>query len=1002
MAARKNGTGDSSAEPRRLVIVESPTKARKIAPYLGSNYVVEASVGHIRDLPRGAADVPAKYKGEPWARLGVDVDHDFEALYVVSPEKKGKVAELKSLLKDADELYLATDPDREGEAIAWHLLETLNPKVPVRRMVFHEITKPAILAAAADTRDLDQDLVDAQETRRILDRLYGYEVSPVLWKKVMPKLSAGRVQSVATRIIVQRERERMAFRSAEYWDISATLDAGAEASPRSFGARLVNVDGNRVAAGRDFGADGKLKTESVTVLDEPRARRLAEALEGVDLTVASAEDKPYTRKPYPPFMTSTLQQEAGRKLRFSSERTMRVAQRLYENGYITYMRTDSTSLSASAVSAARAQATELYGPEYVHPTPRQYTRKVKNAQEAHEAIRPAGDVFQTPGQLHSALQTDEFRLYELIWQRTVASQMADLRGTTLTLRITGTAGTGEECTFSASGRTITFAGFLKAYVESVDDEAGGQTDDAESRLPALKAGQAVTATKLDPDGHTTNPPARFTEASLIKTLEELGIGRPSTYSSIIKTILDRGYVYKRGSALVPSWVAFSVIALLEAHFGRLVDFDFTAGMEDDLDAIAGGRERRGDWLQNFYFGGETGAEGSVARSGGLKKMVGQNLEEIDARTINSIRLFDDSEGREIHVRVGRYGPYLERMVKNDDDPDGDPISQRANLPDDLPPDELTLDFAEKLFATPQEGRKLGVDPLTGHDIVAKEGRFGPYVTEILPEPEPEPTPPQPDIVPIPTGNDGDGGGGVKTAVKKAAAKKAPAKKAAAKKATGPKPRTGSLLKSMDLATITLEDALKLLSLPRIVGVDPESKEEITAQNGRYGPYLKKGTDSRSLADEDQMFTVSLEEALKIYAEPKRRGRQGEAKPPLRELGVDPISEKPMVIKDGRFGPYVTDGETNASLRKDDEVESITDDRASELLADRRARGPVKKKAPAKKAAAKKAPAKKTAAKKAPAKKAAAKKTATKTTATKTTAAKKAPVKKAPAKKTESE
>ncbi|OZF48109.1 type I DNA topoisomerase [Rhodococcus sp. 14-1411-2a] len=1002
MAARNNGTGDSSAEPRRLVIVESPTKAKKIAPYLGSNYVVEASVGHIRDLPRGAADVPAKYKGEPWARLGVDVDHDFEALYVVSPEKKGKVAELKSLLKDADELYLATDPDREGEAIAWHLLETLNPKIPVRRMVFHEITKPAILAAAADTRDLDQDLVDAQETRRILDRLYGYEVSPVLWKKVMPKLSAGRVQSVATRIVVQRERERMAFRSAEYWDISATLDAGADATPRSFGARLVNVDGNRVAAGRDFGADGKLKSDAVTVLDEPRARRLAEALEGVDLTVASAEDKPYTRKPYPPFMTSTLQQEAARKLRFSSERTMRVAQRLYENGYITYMRTDSTTLSASAISAARTQATELYGPEYVHPSPRQYTRKVKNAQEAHEAIRPSGDVFQTPGQLHSALQTDEFRLYELIWQRTVASQMADVRGTTLTLRITGTAGTGEECTFSASGRTITFAGFLKAYVESVDDQAGGQSDDAESRLPALVQGQAVTATQLDPDGHTTNPPARFTEASLIKTLEELGIGRPSTYSSIIKTILDRGYVYKRGSALVPSWVAFSVVALLEAHFGRLVDFDFTAGMEDDLDAIAGGRERRGNWLQSFYFGGDTGAEGSVARSGGLKKMVGQNLEEIDARTINSIRLFDDSEGREIHVRVGRYGPYLERMVVSDDDPDGDPISQRANLPDDLPPDELTIDFAEKLFATPQEGRKLGVDPLTGHDIVAKEGRFGPYVTEILPEPEPEPTPPEPDIVPVPSGNDGDGGGGVKTAVKKAAAKKAPAKKAAAKKATGPKPRTGSLLKSMDLATITLEDALKLLSLPRVVGVDPESKEEILAQNGRYGPYLKKGTDSRSLADEDQMFTVTLEEALKIYAEPKRRGRQGEAKPPLRELGVDPISEKPMVIKDGRFGPYVTDGETNASLRKDDEVESITDDRASELLADRRARGPVKKKAPAKKAAAKKAPAKKAAAKKAPAKKAAAKKTATKATASKTTAAKKAPAKKAPAKKTDTE
>ncbi|QXW01040.1 MULTISPECIES: type I DNA topoisomerase [Rhodococcus] len=969
MAKADNGSGQgASGNPRRLVIVESPTKARKIAPYLGKDYVVEASVGHIRDLPRGAADVPAKYKGEPWARLGVNVDHDFEPLYVVSPEKKGKVAELKSLLKDADELFLATDPDREGEAIAWHLLETLKPKIPVRRMVFHEITEPAIRAAAEDTRELDIDLVDAQETRRILDRLYGYEVSPVLWKKVMPRLSAGRVQSVATRVIVQRERERMAFKSASYWDISATLDAGADASPRSFGARLVSVDGSRVASGRDFGPDGKLKGSAVTVLDEAYARRLAEALHGVDLTVSSAEDKPYTRKPYPPFMTSTLQQEAGRKLRFTSERAMRIAQRLYENGYITYMRTDSTTLSESAIAAARAQATELYGPEYVHPTPRQYTRKVKNAQEAHEAIRPAGDVFQTPGQLHSKLDADEFKLYELIWQRTVASQMADARGNTLTLRISGTAGTGEDCTFSASGRTIVFAGFLKAYVESVDEEAGGQSDDAESRLPILVKGQEVTATKLDPDGHSTNPPARYTEASLIKTLEELGIGRPSTYSSIIKTILDRGYVYKRGSALVPAWVAFAVVGLLEAHFGRLVDFDFTAGMEDDLDAIAGGREQRGNWLSSFYFGGEHGAEGSVAREGGLKKMVGVNLEEIDAREVNSIRLFDDAEGREVHVRVGRFGPYLERMVQNPDDPEGDLISQRANLPDDLPPDELTPEYAEKLFATPQEGRKLGVDPLTGNEIVAKEGRFGPYVTEILPEP---PAEPEPDIVPVPESEEVSAGT-TKTAVKKAAAKKAPAKKAA-KKVAGPKPRTGSLLKSMDLATVTLEDALRLLSLPRVVGVDPESKEEITAQNGRYGPYLKKGTDSRSLADEEQMFTVTLDDALKIYAEPKRRGRQASATPPLRELGVDPVSEKPMVIKDGRFGPYVTDGETNASLRKDDAVESISDARASELLADRRARGPVKKKAAAKKAPAKKAAAKKTAAKKAPAKKAAAKK-----------------------------
>ncbi|HEY5857868.1 MAG TPA: type I DNA topoisomerase [Aldersonia sp.] len=963
MAARDtSATGEQSGAdrtPHRLVIVESPTKARKIAPYLGRNYTVEASVGHIRDLPRGAADVPAAYKDKPWSRLGVDVDHDFEPLYVVSPDKKAKVTELKSLLKDADELYLATDPDREGEAIAWHLLQTLKPRVPVRRMVFHEITEPAIRAAAENTRDLDDDLVDAQETRRILDRLYGYEVSPVLWKKVMPKLSAGRVQSVATRIVVRRERERMAFRSAEYWDISATLDAGELATPRTFGARLVSVDGSRVATGRDFGPDGRLKSDAVTVLDEQYARRLAEALDGVGLAVTSAESKPYTRKPYAPFMTSTLQQEAGRKLRFTSERTMRLAQRLYENGYITYMRTDSTTLSESAINAARAQATELYGAEYVHPTPRQYTRKVKNAQEAHEAIRPAGDVFATPGELAGRLDTDEFRLYELIWQRTVASQMADVRGTTLTLRIAGIAGTGEECVFSASGRTITFAGFLKAYVESVDEEAGGQSDDAESRLPALEEGQPVTATRLDPDGHSTNPPARYTEASLIKVLEEMGIGRPSTYASIIKTILDRGYVYKRGSALVPSWVAFAVIGLLEAHFGRLVDFDFTAAMEDDLDAIAGGREQRGNWLSSFYFGGDHGVEGSVARSGGLKKMVGDNLEDIDAREVNSIKLFPDSEGRDVVVRVGRFGPYLERMVQNsaDDAAPDDLVSQRANLPDDLPPDELTPEYAEKLFSTPQEGRKLGVDPATGNEIVAKEGRFGPYVTEILPEPQ---------AVPVTSNRNGDGG--------VATATKATAKKAA-KKTAGPKPRTGSLFKSMDLSTITLDDALKLLSLPRLVGADPESGDEITAQNGRYGPYLKKGTDSRSLANEDQLFTVTLDEALKIYAEPKRRGRQAAAAPPLRELGADSVSGNPMVIKDGRFGPYVTDGETNASLRKGDEVGSITDERASELLADRRARGPVKKKA-TKKAPAKKA-ATKTAAKKATAKKAAPRKAAKK-------------------------
>lgn len=929
----KDSAGGGNGSRRRLVIVESPTKARKLAGYLGSSYIVESSRGHIRDLPRAAADVPAKFKSEPWARLGVNVDADFEPLYIISPEKKSTVSELKGLLKDVDELYLATDGDREGEAIAWHLLETLKPSIPVKRMVFHEITEPAILEAAENPRDLDIDLVDAQETRRILDRLYGYEVSPVLWKKVAPKLSAGRVQSVATRIIVQRERDRMAFRSASYWDIVAQLDASVsdpQASPPTFTARLTNVDGLRVAAGRDFDSLGQLrKADEVTILDEASATELAAGLRGAQLSVASVEEKPYTRRPYAPFMTSTLQQEAGRKLRFSSERTMSIAQRLYENGYITYMRTDSTTLSQSAIAAARTQARQLYGEEYVSPSPRQYTRKVKNAQEAHEAIRPAGETFATPDAVRRELDGDEFRLYELIWQRTVASQMADARGTTLSLRIGGTAAgpSGErQVLFSASGRTITFAGFLKAYVETVDELAGGEADDAESRLPQLTQGQRLDAIELRPDGHATNPPARYTEASLVKALEELGIGRPSTYSSIIKTIQDRGYVHKKGSALVPSWVAFAVTGLLEQHFGRLVDYDFTAAMEDELDAIASGQERRTDWLNNFYFGGEHGVADSVARSGGLKKLVGVNLEGIDAREVNSIRLFDDEQGRPVYVRVGKNGPYLERMVTGED---GERTPQRANLNDSLTPDELTLELAEQLFATPQEGRVLGVDPATGHEIVAKDGRYGPYVSEVLPQPPP---------------GDDDGSA-------------APAKKG--KKPTGPKPRTGSLLRTMDLQTVTLEDALRLLSLPRVVGVDPESGEEITAQNGRYGPYLKRGTDSRSLATEEQMFDITLEDALKIYAEPKRRGRQGAAAPPLRELGADPATGKPMVIKDGRFGPYVTDGETNASLRKGDDVLSITDERAAELLADRRARGPAKR--PAKKAA-RKSPAKKSAAK----------------------------------------
>ena len=987
MASKQTASGGK----RSLVIVESATKARKIQPYLGPDYVVEASVGHIRDLPKGAADIPAKYKKEPWARLGVNPDHDFEPIYVVSADKKKKVAELKKELAGVDQLLLATDPDREGEAIAWHLLEVLKPKVPVKRMVFHEITKPAILAAAENTRELDTDLVDAQETRRILDRLYGYEVSPVLWKKVMPRLSAGRVQSVATRVIVERERQRMAFVAADYWDVTALLatqeaTGGDAGEPRSFTARLSAVDGARVARGSDFGQDGKLKAtgaaKDAVVLGESAARALSGALEGADFAVDSVESKPYTRRPYAPFMTSTLQQEAGRKLRYTSERTMRIAQRLYENGYITYLRTDSTTLSEGGIAAARAQAAELYGSEYVSPTPRQYTRKVKNSQEAHEAIRPAGESFATPGQLHSVLDAEEYRLYELIWQRTVASQMADARGTSVSIRITGAAGENpsgySRATFSASGRTITFPGFLKAYVEAAEESTESSekpmADDAERRLPHLSEGQALTGSDLVADGHTTSPPARFTEASLVKAMEEMGIGRPSTYASIIRTIQDRGYVYVRGNALVPSWVAFAVVGLLEQNFGRLVDYDFTSLMEDELDAIAEGRENRDDWLRRFYFGDPAGDDRGGQYAVGLKNLVDVNLEAIDARSINSIRVFDDAEGRPVHVRVGRYGPYLERMIAGED---GAEESQRANLPEGMSPDELTLEVGEKLFSTPQDGRPLGVDPGTGHEIVVKDGRFGPYVTEKLPEPtdaekaqwakkvladaeaEKKRIDAERDAA-MAAAKDDD----AKTEAKKAATK---AKSAVTRKAkkeadnpTGPKPRTGSLMQSMEPATVTLEQALKLLSLPRVLGVDPASGEEITAQLGRYGPYLRKGTDSRTLDTEDAVFTVTLEEALKIYSEPKRRGRQAAAPKALREMGIDEVSGKQMLVKDGRFGPYVTDGESNASLRKGDTVETLTDARASELLSERRVKSPPKK-AAARKAPAKKAPAKKAAA-----------------------------------------
>jgi DNA topoisomerase-1 len=847
---------DSSS--RRLVIVESPAKARTIAGYLGPGYEVASSVGHIRDLPTKAAEIPAKLKKESWARLGVNVEHEFEPIYVVDPDKKKRVAELKQKLAEADELLLATDEDREGEAIAWHLVEVLKPTVPVKRMVFHEITRDAIERALDETRTIDERLVDAQETRRILDRLYGYEVSPVLWKKVMPRLSAGRVQSVATRLVVERERERRAFVPAEYWDIVGTFDPG------PFEARLSALDGRRVAQGRDFSSAGTLRSDEVVQLDETAARGLAERLAGASFTVRGLDEKPYRRRPAAPFMTSTLQQEASRKLRFTSQTTMSVAQRLYENGYITYMRTDSTTLSETALEAARTQARQLYGREAVPAEPRRYERKVKNAQEAHEAIRPAGDSFRLPADLERELSRDELALYELIWKRTLASQMADAIGRTVTLRLGAISSADEDAEFSTSGTVITSKGFLAAYEESRDEDANGNgRPEEEQRLPALEQGHELDVRALEPDGHSTTPPPRYTEASLIRALEERGIGRPSTYASIIGTILDRGYVFKRGSALVPSFLAFSVTGLLEQHFGRLVDYDFTARMEDDLDRIAAGTEERNAWLARFYRGTE--------EEPGLHQLVTDHLDEIDARAVNSIPI-----GEGVVLRVGRYGPYLERG------------EERASVPPDLAPDELTVELAEELLAQPNGDRLLGRDPASGREIVAKAGRYGPYVTEILPE-------------------------GAKE-----------------------KPRTASLFSSMSPETVTIDDALRLLSLPRSLG--ESDGEEVVATNGRYGPFVKKGSESRSLESEEQLFTITLEDALALLAQPKpRRGRGATKRSPLRELGQDPATNRPIVVKDGRFGPYVTDGETNASLRRGDTVEGLTMERAVELLAERRAK-----------------------------------------------------------------
>ena len=1013
-----------------LVIVESPAKAKTIARYLGDGFVVESSIGHVRDLPERAADVPKAYKGESWANLGIDVDNDFKPLYVINHDKRDQIRTLKSLLADADELYLATDEDREGEAIAWHLLEVLNPSVPVKRMVFHEITPGAIASALENTRDLDRRLVDAQETRRLLDRLYGYELSPVLWKMIAPKLSAGRVQSVATRIVVERERERRAFRPADYWDITAEL---ATETLETFTASVLEVGGRRVATGRDFGSDGAVERDDTVILEAEAATRLAVGLTGQSVTVDSVESKPYRRRPAAPFTTSTFQQEAGRKLRLSATLAMHAAQNLYQEGYITYMRTDSTTLSDTAVSAARAEVTERFGAEFLPDDPRIYDKKVRNAQEAHEAIRPAGDRFRHPDDVASEVPKSEARVYEMVWQRTVASQMTDALGDTVRVRMSGRPSDGPQAILGASGTVITHQGFRWAYVEETDEGSGDET--RESVLPEMAAGDQVMVTEATPEGHATQPPARFTEASLVKRLEELGVGRPSTYASIMETI-QRNYVFKKGSALVPTLSAFAVTTLLELHFPRLVDYDFTAAMEEDLDQIANGSAERVPWLEAFYFGSEDDI--------GLHAKVTTRLGDIDPRAVSTVSLGVTDDGQPVVARFGKFGPYVQ--VGDD----------TASIPDDVPPDELTVARALEYLNTPSD-RELGTDPGTGLVVVARSGRFGPYVSlGRLPD-RPRPGSPEARLMSVPwnrkevkvavaylrlaagrldwtgakqlfglpgsgiakgtrdrlagavdggstpleamrgadeLGVAGKGLAGVRAIVDLAdriavgsAASPAEVMESAleasgyleevrsddrgedrlanldvlfeavagfadvaslldemdrqAEADDAPRPRTASLFQTMTLERITFEDAMQLLSLPRVVGVDPTDGVEVTVQNGRFGPYLRKGSDSRSLETEEQLLTITLDGCLAVLAQPKRRGRTA-AKPPLRELGVDPTSGRTMILKDGNWGPYVTDGEYNASLKRGDAVEELTDERAAELLAERRMKGPAKK------------------------------------------------------------
>jgi DNA topoisomerase-1 len=914
MAKKANGS-------YALVIVESPAKARTIEGYLGDGFIVESSVGHIRDLPSSAREIPANVSSEPWARLGVNVDDNFAPLYVIPASKQPQVTKLRKLLKGADALFLACDEDREGEAIAWHLTEVLKPKVPVRRMVFDEITRPAIEAAIESTRDIDQRLVSAQESRRILDRLYGYEISPVLWRKVKPKLSAGRVQSVATRLVVERERIRMRFHQSEYWDLEAEF----KTDEGKLTAGLIELGDLPVATGRHFvETTGELEDPSaVAHLQAEDATQLTASLRAQTFTVSQVTEKPFTNKPYAPFITSTLQQEAGRKLRFTAQRTMRLAQSLYENGFITYMRTDSTTLSSQALNAARSQVAELYGQQYLPDEPRVYRSRSKNAQEAHEAVRPAGEAFRTPKQVSSQLDPDQLKLYDLIWKRTVASQMKDAHGMRTNVRISAPTADRGTAVFSTSGKVITFPGFLRAYVEGSDDPAAA-LDDQEKVLPPVKQDQVVATQKIEPQQHFTQPKGRYTEASLIREMEERGIGRPSTYASIIQTIQDRGYVRVKGSALVPTFTAFAVVNLLEKHLPDLVDYGFTARMEDGLDTISRGEADAVPWLHNFYFGEQTSSGGDRLAEVGLKDLIGSHADEIDPRSISAIPLGKTPAGEEIVCRVGRYGPYIQIGEQD----------LRATVPDEIAPDELTVERAVQLLHDAEQGDKeLGIDPQTDKPVYMKTGRFGPYVQ--LGDPELTPK------------------GNVKA---------------------GGKPKMASLWPTMSIESVTIEEALMLLSFPREVGEHPETHEAITAQDGRYGPYIKMGTESRSLTDHDKLGTVTIEEAVELLKQPSSRGRSRSGGTSLAELGNHPTSELPISVKSGRYGNYVTDGEVNATIPKEKEPEDITLDQAVELIAIReqkmrdQGKDPRAKKAPKKKAAKKKPAKKKAAKKKAPKKK----------------------------------